>query len=82
MEELADSFDTKAVSSVTMTENNLIMKTNHELDLQLEQMIDKNEGLWKCKVCGKTATTCLKRHAETHVEGMSRRGHVISAVEA
>ena len=28
-------------------EDNLLYNTNHELDLQIEQMIEKNEGLWK-----------------------------------
>ena len=45
--------------------------TNLELDLQLEQMIEKNEGQWKCKVCGKTKKHKghIKEHAETHISG-------------
>ena len=27
---------------------------NSDLDLQLMQMIEKSDGVWKCKVCGKT----------------------------
>ena len=36
-------------------------------------MIEKIEGMWKCKVCGKNAAHKghIKDHAETHLEGMS-----------
>ena len=33
-----------------------VITINHEIDLQIEGIIEKNEGLWICKVCGKTAT--------------------------
>ena len=59
-----------------MEEDNLVLNTN--LDLQIEQMIEKNEGLWKCKVCGKTSRpkNIIKRHAETHIEGVSHSCHI------
>ena len=36
-------------------------------------MLEKNEGVWKCKVCGKIAKqNChIRIHAELHIEGMS-----------
>ena len=51
MEELAASFNTGDGTLVKMDEN------NHELDLQIEKIIEKNEGLWKCKVWGETTAT-------------------------
>ena len=47
----------------------IVMNTNHELKLQLEQMTEKNGGAWTCKNCGKTATLKrdILRHAETHI---------------
>ena len=60
--------------------NNLALNTNHELDFQIEQMIEKNEGLWKCKVCGNTTATkqSTQRHAERRIEGVSHVCHVCS----
>ena len=44
----------------------------NDLDLHLDKMIEKNGGLWECKVCGKTARNKgdTKKHAETHIEGI------------
>ena len=59
----------------------LSIKANKELDHQLTEMIEKtDDGKWKCKVCGKTAT--MKQHsvshAETHIEGLSFTCNVCS----
>ena len=61
----------------TITKNNQQMKDD-DIDLQIEQIIDKTEGKWKCKVCGKTARdkTNVRQHAETHIEGMSHTCHI------
>ena len=50
-----------------------VTNENKDLDHQIEKMIERNEeGRWKCKVCGKIAKrTQTKRHAETHIEGLS-----------
>jgi hypothetical protein len=48
LEELADSFG--SVVDAGLGGAKLALNTNYELDLQIEQMIEKNEGLWKCKV--------------------------------
>ena len=39
---------------------------------QLEQSLEKHMGLWKCKICDKTAKSKnnLKKHIETHIEGL------------
>ena len=50
-----------------------------ELDLKIDALIEKREGgVWKCKVCGKTnkKKKDLKRHAETHLEGVSHACHL------
>jgi len=62
----------------SVKENRLALNTNNQLDLQIEQMIEKNEGLWKCKVCGRTAANKAhtRRHAETHIEGISIVCHI------
>ena len=51
---------------------------NIELDLQIEKMIEKNEGIWQCKVCGNTcsARRDIKEHAETHIESVTHSCHV------
>ena len=56
------------------------MNTNDELDLQIEQMIEKNQGVWNCKVCGKTAKhkQQIQYHVETHIDGMSHGCHICS----
>ena len=43
-------------------------------------MIEKNEGVWRCKICGKTAPRNhnIRNHAETHIEGMSHACHICS----
>jgi len=71
----SDTFDNNDVAPIKM-EDNLVLNTN--LDLQIEQMIEKNEGLWQCKVCGKTSRpkNIIKRHAETHIEGVSHSCHI------
>ena len=91
MEELVVSFDARDGALVAMDENrddtmvkmdknNLSLNTNNELDHQLEQMIEKNEGLWKCKVCGKKVLkkSNIKSHAETHIEGVAHICHICS----
>ena len=53
------------------------MNTNNEVDLQADQMMEKNEGMWNCKVCGKKSAKkqMIKRHTETHMEGVSHACH-------
>merc|ERR1712179_879072 len=48
-------------------------RDNIKLNSQIKEMIEKQEGVWKCKVCGKTTPNrhIIKNHAETHIEGMS-----------
>ena len=50
----------------------LPLSTDTMMDLQIEHIVEKYQDFWKCKVCGKTAKTKsdLKRHTETHIEGV------------
>ena len=43
-------------------------------------MIEKNEDVWKCKICGKTANhnSNIRAHVEQHIEGMSYACHICS----
>jgi len=65
---------------VDIDENLLpLIRTNDELSLQINDMVEKNEdNMWRCKVCGKTATHKgnLKQHAEIHLEGMAHECHI------
>ena len=49
-----------------------------ELDLQIEQMIEKNEGLWQCKMCGKSSSQKqdIQRHSEMHIDGFTHSCHI------
>ena len=48
----------------------------------MDQMIEKIEGLWNCKMCGKTSPTNYKirRHTETRIEGVSHACHICSKI--
>merc|ERR1712179_684126 len=47
-------------------------------DLRLLEMIEKCDGVWKCKVCGRTSNRCsnIKEHAQLHIEGISHFCHI------
>ena len=46
---------------------------NSELNEIINSMLERVSGIWTCTKCGKTArdTTNLKKHIETHIEGLS-----------
>ena len=62
------------------TQATTVANSYNDLDIQVMQIIAKNEGSWKCKVCGKTAATKqhIRTHAETHIAGMSHDCHLCS----
>ena len=51
---------------------------NKDLDLQIKEMIEKSDGVYTCKVCGKAGHNYqnMFRHAETHIEGISHACHI------
>ena len=77
-EDLANSFHSTDVALVD--ENDLALDKNQEINHKIEQIVERNEGLWKCKVCGKAASRRqqIQRHAETHIEGVSHVCHICS----
>merc|ERR1719318_78235 len=72
------SFDSLEEPAVTTgNEELLIVQTkeeveiNAELDIQINQMMEKSEKVWKCKVCGKRSIKQeIKVHVETYIEGL------------
>jgi len=57
---------------------------NNELSLQVNEMIEKIDGVWRCKICGRTPArntmSETRRHAERHIEGMSHACHICSKI--
>jgi len=49
-----------------------IANKNLDLDEKLERMIERSQGIWKCKVCDKTSNykKDIIRHTETHLKGI------------
>ena len=56
------------------------LNTNQEMSTQIKKMIEKIEGIWKCKVCGKTGTKKfnIQSHAETHIDNVSHTCQICS----
>ena len=65
------SSNSKAPNPTVLKMDQSTIKT--ELDVQIQQMSEREEGMWRCKVCRKTAKTRqhINSHAETHIEGIS-----------
>ena len=80
LEEIADSFETVNGTLVKTINSTPLKGSNSELDLQVDGLIEKKEGLWTCKVCGKRATRKehAKSHVETHLMGVSYACHICS----
>ena len=78
--ESVEGLDTQATTVAQSRAGNIHANSHNELDIQVAEMIQKNEGLWICKVCGKTTTHKgqIRRHAEIHIEGMSHACHLCS----
>ena len=79
-ESILDSLEELDKSKISLVTDNVkpALIPNHELELQIEGIIEKDKGLWRCKVCGKTTTNKghAKGHAETHIEGVSHACHI------
>ena len=71
LEDLADTFHNRDLSVVEIKMENPVKIETEDQNIQLELMMEKNEGVWKCKVCGKTSVnkTHIALHAETHIRG-------------
>ena len=75
--EFTDTFEKTEIVVFNKEDDKVVLNTNIELNLQIEEMIEKNEGIWKCKVCGKTSKykNNVRRHVETHIKGLSYECH-------
>ena len=62
----------KCDKTVMMDKENLQVRSIDEVGLKINAMIEKIEGVWECKVCGKTTprNSSIRSHAERHIEGM------------
>merc|ERR1712129_364274 len=67
------SFDTNDCSLVKTEEIIHTSNTKKGIALQIDRIIEKDDGLWICKVCGKSTlkNTNIRTHAERHIEGVS-----------
>ena len=77
-EDQVDTSDTWNAPLVKVNDSNVAVSSKHELDLQIDQMIERSFGVWLCKVCPKLSAskTVIQNHAETHVEGVSHVCHI------
>ena len=49
-----------------------ISSSNFDAKSAVDELVEKVDGGWRCKACGKTtATRDIRRHAEIHIEGLS-----------
>ena len=55
-----------------------------QIEAELEILMEKKEGIWMCKNCGKTAKdkSLLKRHAETHIQGVQHTCHLCKKISS
>ena len=74
-----EQHDSSEVSHTGTNDGKSLMNANSDLKLQLSEIIEKSDGVWKCKVCGKTDYhNNIQRHAESHIKGMSYVCHICS----
>lgn len=57
---------------VSENEPFLVAKNDQSLNEQLNELVERQMGVWKCKVCDKTSNTRrnIKVHVERHIEGV------------
>ena len=57
-------------------------KKEMDIQVQVEEMVEKKKGDLKCKVCGKTGKHKgnLQKHVETHIDGMSHACNFCSRI--
>jgi len=67
---------------VKVNENNIQVEDKNEIRAKINQMIEKTEEIWKCKVCGKMSVELsnIKRHAETHIQGINYSCHICNKI--
>ena len=63
---------------VKLDDSKPVFNTDQELDFQIVSMIEKNDGIWRCNVCGKQTLkkSNIRQHAETHIDGVFHACHI------
>ena len=70
--DLTENFETTEYNVAKIGLKSRKSYANEELNYQIEQIINFDEGLWRCKMCGKTTPgqkQIMQNHAETHIDG-------------
>ena len=79
-EECPDSFDFSFDTSKIKVDKKIAVTLDNDGNLkeEIKKLIEMNENIWNCKVCGKTTTRkqVIESHAETHIEGISHVCHI------
>merc|ERR1739842_145894 len=67
-------------SDLHMNAENVQVTSNSELDLQIQEMMEKCEGVWRCKICKKISSKKgqIQQHAETHIDGIIQTCYICS----
>ena len=75
-------FENVAIKQMNREKILKLENANGDLDLQITQMIEKSDGVWKCKLCGKINAnkSHLREHAESHIDGMSHACHICNRI--
>ena len=67
-------------AAVKIDDNLVKSYVNSELYIQIEQMIERDDLGWRCKVCGKKTAgkrkQIMQNHAETHIEGLANECNI------
>merc|ERR1712129_15883 len=71
-------------SMYTKDEDAPVLMSNDELDLKIEQMMEKNSGMWICKMCGKISNKkfLIKEHIETHIDDVLHACPICSKISS
>ena len=80
MEPVVYSVDDDEYPDPQINAENAQLTINSELDFQIQEMVEKKKGVWRCKICEKTASMKgqIQQHAETHIEGINQICYICS----
>ena len=75
-ENISDSYEGKLEAGVPFEKQEKYIHSEKEnLAKEISSLVEKINGIWTCRVCGKVtarnAPSCIARHAEVHIDGVS-----------
>ena len=85
LDEQPEFLESLTETIIKVDENNVpLHDDDYFIDKKIEEMIEKINNQWKCKVCGKTANRKehIQNHAEIHIEGVTHSCHICSKIFA